>query len=80
MNSWAPIAHQIASARRKLSGESLRALRKAAKTFNVKSDSLLWMLTPVFPSGHVRSSAYRDCPPCVVEDGLVKEIFDYANG
>jgi len=69
------IDQQVAATKRELSGDTLKELRRVAKKLNVSVDSLVWLLTPVFSSGHVRSAAYNDCPPCVVEDGLVIERF-----
>jgi hypothetical protein len=64
---------QIAAMKRQLSSETLKELRSAAKKLNVTVDSLIWLMTPVYSSGHSRSHAYSDCPEHVIEDGLVVE-------
>ncbi len=67
------ILTQIEAAKRELSGDTLRDLKKSAKRLNVTVDSLVWLLTPVYTSGHYRSNAYADCPRCVIDDGLAVE-------
>lgn len=67
------ISLQIAAMKRELSSETLKGLRSAAKKLNVTVDSLIWLMTDVYSSGHSRSRAYSDCPKCVIEDGLVVE-------
>lgn len=68
-----PIEMQIAAVKRELSAKALADLKHCGRLLNVSSDSLVWLLTPVYSSGHLRSSAYADCPMCVVDDGLVTE-------
>lgn len=67
------IETDIQHTKRLLTGETLRDLRKAAKRMNVTEDSLIWLMSDVFESGHVRSRAYADCPKHVILDGLVDE-------
>lgn len=67
------IETDILQTKRLLTGDTLRDLRKAAKKMNVSEDSLIWLMSDVFESGHVRSRAYADCPKHVILDGLVDE-------
>ena len=69
------IDEQIAAAKKELSRDTLMGLKQLSKKFNVSVDSLVWLLTSVYSSGHVRSNAYADCPHCVIEDSLVVERF-----
>lgn len=64
---------QIAAMKRELPSQTLKGLRSAAKKLNVTVDSLIWLMTSVYSSGHSRSNSYSDCPECVIEDGLVVE-------
>ncbi len=67
------IETDIQQTKRQMTGDTLRSLRKAAKKMNVSEDSLIWLMSDVFVSGHVRSRAYADCPKHVILDGLVDE-------
>lgn len=73
ISASAPIGAQIAASIRRLDGVTLTHAKKRARQWNVKVESLIWLLNDVYDSGHVRSHAYHDCPACVVNDGLVVE-------
>lgn len=73
ISASAPISQQISASIRRLDGTTLKRAKLIAKRENITVDSLIWLFNDVFDSGHVRSAAYRDCPSCVIQDGLVTE-------
>ena len=66
-----PIMEQISGCKKQMSAESNSDAKKAARKHNVSVESLIWLIMDVYDSGHVRSAAYKDCPACVIEYGLV---------
>ena len=68
------ITQAIQDMKRKLSGSTLKDLKKIAIVDNCSVDSVIWLLTPTYACGLMRSNAYSDCPECVKSDGLVVEF------
>ena len=56
-----------------LSGDAIKDLKKAAKKYNVSQRTLIWILTDVYPNGHMRSNSFLDIPHYVIDEGIVVE-------
>lgn len=67
------VMQAIQDMKRKLTGSTVRDLKKIARIGNCSVDSVIWLLTPTYDCGLMRSNAYSDCPQCVKDDGLVVE-------
>lgn len=63
----------IQSTIRVLDRDTKTLLRKVSRESLVSQESMIWLLTPVFENGHIRSNAYCDIPDCVIQDGLAQE-------
>ena len=67
---------QVIKQRRLMSANTLKDLQKAARKNNVTEGSLIWLLTPTFSNGAIRSHSFSDAPNFVISDGLVVERLD----